>query len=107
MGGYNSGRYGWRGVVEQRKRLHMRTFHRRGWLRPGLSGILQWSSDGEPSGTVGYRTDHDALYLHYTVRADDEQEQVEQRIAIERLPCRYGGERHYWRCPRCSRRIEV
>jgi ribosomal protein S27AE len=107
MGGYNSGRYGWRGVVEQRKRLDIREFRRRGWLRSGSSGTLHWSRDGEPDGSIDIWMDHNALHLEYTVGADDEREQVEQRIAIERVACRYGGYRPYWRCPRCGRRIEV
>jgi hypothetical protein len=49
----------------------------------------------------------DALHLKYTIGVDHEREHVEHRIAIERVPCRFGGHRHYWRCPRCSRRIEV
>lgn len=48
MGGYNSGRYGWHGVMESRKRLDIRDCRRRGWLHAGASGRYECNRDGEP-----------------------------------------------------------
>src|SRR5262245_30530911 len=107
MGGHSSGRHGWRGVVEQRKRLDVRIFRRRGWLRRGGAGVLRWTSNGEPDGSISYCLGDDELRLDYTVGEGDDRARVTQRISLERTRCRYGGHRHYWRCPRCARRVEV
>jgi len=108
MGGYNSGRYAWCGVVEQRKRLDIRQCARRGWLRMGTSGSYQWTQDGEPCGSVSYTVGGGALELRYTILSgENEGEAVRITIPIRRVPCRYGGERLYWACPNCYRRCEV
>src|SRR5262245_26315858 len=108
MGGYNSGRYGWRGVIEQRKRLDIRQCVRRGWLRAGTSGSYSWTQDGEPSGSVSYTVLDGALELRYTILSDpNEDAEVRVSVPIRRVPCRYGGERLYWACPNCYRRREV
>jgi len=106
MGGYNSGRRGWRGVIECQQRLDIRMFVRRGWLHRS-SGSYQWSSDGEPAGSVSYTVSADALDLRYTVPDEVEDIPVHISIPIRRTPCRYGGERHYWGCPNCGRWCEV
>ena len=111
MGGYGSGRSGWRGVIEGRRRMDIRWMRWRGWLIPGAEGSLSWSSNGESAGTASYRVDADLghIELLYSVRDDDGDswERVQIRVPITRAPCRYGGERTYWRCPRCWRRCEV
>ena len=94
--------------MEQRKRLDIRQWTRRGWLRVGTSGGYSWTQDGEPTGSVSYTVLDDALELRYTITSgDDEGESVRVTIPIRRTACRYGGERLYWACPNCYRRCEV
>lgn len=111
MGGYGSGRSGWRGVIEGRRRADIRMMRRRRWLIPGAVGSLSWFFNGEPLGEVSYRVgvNLDHLELLYNIRGDDGAtwDLVQIRVPITRVPCRYGGERTYWRCPRCWRRCEV
>jgi hypothetical protein len=106
MGGYNSGRHGWRGVIESRKRLDIRQC--RSWLRPGRLGTYSWNQDGEPCGSVSYSVLDGALELRYTITdGEDEGQSIRVTIPVRRFPCRYGGERLYWSCPNCFRRCEV
>lgn len=109
MGGYGSGRQGWRGVIEHRLRLDVRTFRRRGWLDAGeMDGVLRWWRDGEETASLRCRIDAAAMVLNYT--ATDESGQpvpVEVTVPMARSACRFGGHRHYWLCPRCWRRCEV
>jgi len=108
MGGYNSGRHGWRGVIEQRRRLDVRRFQQYNLLnKPGSAGIWRWSQDGETTGTVGYLVRDDTLELRYTASDEDGSQDIRYWIGVERGACRYGGHRFYWRCPFCHRRCEV
>jgi hypothetical protein len=63
MGGRGSGRPAQRAILEQRLRLDIRMFRRRGWLTASPSGVLQWSQDGEAMGEFGVpvRTTADGL----------------------------------------------
>jgi hypothetical protein len=58
-------------------------------------------------GSVGYAFERDAMVLSYSIGSADDLQHVQVRIDIDRVPCRYGGNRRYWTCPRCGARIEV
>ena len=108
MGGYGSGRPALRGVIEDRIRLDVRGCARRGDLEPGSAGKLSWSCDGEETASAGYRAQDGALELHYTITSEDEERiPVAITIPVRLTPCRFGGYRSYWQCPRCGRRCEV
>ena len=77
MGGYNSGRSGWRGVMEQRTRLDIRKLHRYRILdHLGAAGTWQWSAEGEVTATVDYRVYADSIGLEYKVTDDNGSEHV-------------------------------
>ena len=89
MGGYGSGRPRRHGVIEQRLRLDVRTFRRRGWLARNHAGVLRWSQDGEETGSLGYRIDDDSMVLTYQTKDDDGQVlPIQITVPIRRLPCR-------------------
>jgi hypothetical protein len=100
-------------TCESVKALDVNWLRRRGELTPGRWSWVSWSCGGEPSGSIQLRAEHDAVVLHYKVRdwAGGEWEPVEQRIAIERTPCRFGGSRPWFRCTvysggrYCGRRV--
>ena len=104
MGGFGSGRTGWRPVGEQMLRLDVRFLHRKGWLCPGMSLTLSWSWGGEPISSVGVATNADSIGLFYSTK---DGEQVHLSVGLERTPCTYGGTRPWFLCPRCSRRVAV
>lgn len=50
MGSFSSGRgsYASTGTVEQARRIDIRYMKKRGLLRPGLNGTLNWNRGGTP-----------------------------------------------------------
>lgn len=120
MGGYGSGRRGsGQGTTDSLLSLDIRYLRRAGFFQapPGqvYSGSLAWSCRGQPSGDIsvivrGAETAYPPeLELHYRTRARGETAwtEVDERIAIETTPCRYGGERPWFLCPRCFDRRAV
>jgi hypothetical protein len=114
MGGFGSTRWAWistRDTVESSRSLDISRLHRAGCLNPGYRGGCEWTRDGEPVASVRLQRDGDALVLCYRVqRYGQEWQDVEQRTQIVWRPCRLGGERPYFLCPRvvngivCGRR---
>ena len=103
MGNWNSGRW----HLHQRKtttdevlRLDIRVMKRQGMLDDdGFSHTLRWHCEGELLASTGYRLEDSHLIL--------DQEGVEQLISVECTPCHFGGQRHWFHCPRCDRRAEL
>lgn len=55
--------------------------------------IFDWVESGHPHAR-----------LRHSIRTDNGAE-VEYRVALARLPCRFGGERWWWRCPNSGARV--
>lgn len=111
MGGRGSGRH-WRWdsktTIEKTKRIDIRYMKNQGMLRPGYIGILSWSCGNRPTGFINFRTHHDRLVLSYRYRQyGGEWEDVEETVWLDRTVCNYGGQRAWFRCPGCRRRIAV
>jgi len=104
VGGYGSGRPGWRPVGEDMLRLDVHFLHGKDWLRPGLSFTLSWSWRGEPRASIGVITNTDCIHLMYGTK---DGEHVDELVDLDRTPCNYGGERTWFLCPRCGRRVAV
>ena len=103
----NSGRHRQHGILEQRLRIDIRTFHTRGWWGEGWH-VLRWSADGEESGSIGYQVSGNAVTFAWSTRDDDDKPlPVRLTVDVDRLACRFGGFRRYWLCPRCRCRCEV
>jgi len=108
MGGYNSGRSGWRRKVESQHSVDIRWMKRNGWLYNGHTGRLTWNCRGEETGSISYRVTDEALTLIYRYRTHaDEWKPVEAEISLMRTDCNYGGERVWMRCPCCLRRCAI
>lgn len=112
MGGWGSGRYGYRTArtTEAAKRVDIRYIRKQGWLYDGRTGLLSWTCRGEPSGTVGYHIYGDTFILDYKVQENGGAwEAIKLPVALSSTPCRYGGKRYYFLCPglNCGRRCEV
>lgn len=111
MGGRGSGRY-WHTsnttTIEATKRIDIRYMRRHGLLRPDWTGSLNWTRRGEPAGEISYTCHTDRIVFNCRYRSgDSDWEPVEQIIYFDRTPCHIGGERLWFRCPRCRRRCEV
>jgi hypothetical protein len=109
MGGLGSG-------GANRKRPHFEGFRRinvgylvkRGMDRPGTYSTHSWHDNWKrPTGSIQVVGGDGFVTLVYSVRSGetDEWQQIEERVALARVPKPFGGEQTYFRCPRCSRRV--
>jgi hypothetical protein len=102
MGGYGSGRTGGRPtsgacgslILSMRGLEPIANAQRLGHLKFECDGdeftvhiCIDWTAAGYPHAT-----------LRHPIRAEDERE-IEYRVDLVRVPCRYGGVRWYWHCP--------
>jgi len=109
MGGYGSGRRGWKPKASEFSRFDLRRLARGGFLSPGRYSTWTWSRNGEPTGSINVRAEFGRVILSYRHRHrwEDEWHDAEDAVPLEWSRCNYGGERVWFRCPRCHRRIAV
>jgi hypothetical protein len=111
MGGPGSGMwYRWdtRTTLDQVHQLDVRWLHRHGYL-DHLSRWVTWSRGERQTGSVGVRLVDGCLVVEYRCRqrGTDAWEDIRQVITLEWTPCHYGGQRPWFRCPGCQRRVAV
>ena len=113
MGGYFSTRWGstpTRQDTDPLLKLDIRTVHKMGALQPGAVATHEWTSRGEPAGTITtiMSTTRPALTLSYSIRKPGENWQpIKETVFLDTTPCNYGGERFWFHCPRCHQRRAV
>lgn len=100
---YGAGRPALHAKTSHYLRLDVRDLHRRGSLTPGTSYGWTWTRDGKQVGSVGVRIESHAVHLDYA--RDGKTEHVELRL--QRTSCQYGGNRPWFTCPRCGRRMAI
>lgn len=106
MGGFGSGRSGWRRKAEDMLCLSVHAVHRRGFLTPGASCLWTWTWTTGDKASIGLQALAGALRLDFRVRSGgDDWRDVVQTVDLEHTPCHYGGTRPWFRCPRCGRRV--
>lgn len=112
MGGYGSGRPGWKDKVEEYRCLDVNQLHRAGCLAPGTSGGWLWMRDGERVADISLQSTGRALTLSFRFRRrGDDWQDVRQSVTLASTPCRFGGTRPWFICPgvvngkRCGRRV--
>jgi hypothetical protein len=100
--------FGGRPTVESCKALDVRVMQRMDLLQPGASGTSRWSRNGEPTGSVDFRTEPDAIVLIYRsrLRGSTEWKDIRQRVPLSWTACALGGRRPWFRC-RCGRRVAI
>lgn len=107
MGGYGSGRQGWRIKAEECCRLDIRYLHRRGILT-SVWRSFNWSRGDEPAGSIHYCGNGDSITLNYRTREyGGEWQPMRYDVQIVWTPCNYGGSRPWFLCPNCYRRVAV
>lgn len=104
-GGYRfgAGRPGWHAKTAAALRLDVRKLHRDGHLSGHNRMTWRWSNGA----TVGMDTAPDAVTLSYRYKFSDGWRDISQRVNLERTSCNYGGERPWFRCPRCCGRVAI
>src|SRR6266436_3671327 len=98
--------FGDRATCESCISIDVRRWHRGRKLDAGLSFSCSWTCGGEPSGSIGVRTEVDAVVLMYSARGwrDIEWKSVHQRVPITWTACHLGGRRPWFLCPGYSDR---
>ncbi|MGM0583757.1 MAG: hypothetical protein ACQEUZ_03805 [Pseudomonadota bacterium] len=90
--------------------MNVNKLNRDGSLKPGFIGERVWYSlrDGRRTASIGLHTETDRLVLSFrSPETGGAWVDIEQSVAITREPCRYGGSRPYFLCPKlgCGRRV--
>lgn len=112
MGGRGSGRryQGGKRTTSDMLRLDIRLLQRKGWLTPGRLIDLNWSSNGTERGPIKMRTDADHVTLIYRSRSNgngDDWQQMEYPVPLEWTGCNLGGQRAWFHCPKCGKRVVI
>ena len=108
MGGRGSGRrssYGGKPETNDSMPLDIRKIARTGLLIPGSSFGWQWTVNDRPVASIRIWVDRESLVLSYRMKSTGEV--VEQRVQMHTTPCHLGGQRHWFTCPRCRKRVAV
>ncbi len=111
MGGPGSGTwYRWtkKTYADELKNIDVRYLKKQGLLKPGYTGSLSWSRNGESTGSIGYTMHTDRMILNYRHRQYDEDWQdVKDTIRLVQTACHFGGYRKWFICPSCSKRVGI
>ena len=108
MGGRGSGRcssYSGKPETRDSMPLDSRKITRKGLLVPGNSFSWQWLVNDRQVAGISIRVGFQCIVLSYRLKSTGEV--VEQRVQTQTSPCHLGGQRHWFTCPRCSKRVAV
>ena len=108
MGGLGSGRrsdYSGKAEINDSMLLDIRKITRKGLLVPGNGFSWQWLVNDRQVAGISIRVAFQGMVLSYRMKSSDEV--VEQRVQTQTSPCHLGGQRHWFTCPRCSKRVAV
>ena len=108
MGGLGSGRrssYSGKPETGDSMPLDIRKITRKGLLVSGNSSSWQWLVNDRQVAGITIRVDLQNVVLSYRMKGTGEV--VEQRVQTQTSPCHLGGQRHWFTCPRCSKRVAV
>lgn len=112
MGGAGSGRHFQFGAdtTDDYRSIDVRWLKRRRMLRPGASGSLTWSRQGEVVGSIQIQTESGRVILKYRHKSGgDEWRNESYPVFLDATLCHLGGERQWFLCPArgCDRRVAV
>ena len=108
MGGFGSGRRGGKDCTDDMRSIDVRRLQREGLLIPGQSRRWRWLRHGQEVASIAFAVEHDYVRFTYRHSAGGGQWQdVHAAAYLERTPCRFGGSRAWWLCPRCGQRVAI
>jgi len=109
MGGRGSGRqssFSGKAETNDSMPLDIRKITRKGLLVPGRSFSWQWLVNDRQVAGISVKVVFDqGMVLSWRMKSTGEVD--EQRVPTQSSPCHLGGQRHWFTCPRCSRRVAV
>ena len=101
MGGFGSGRRSDKPKIEECNSIDANQLNRSGCLKSGWCGTTTWSRNGVKTSSIIMRASTESLQLSYSTKQFGT---VYQSVTINRIPCRFGGSRAYFRCE-CNKRV--
>ena len=88
--------------------LDIRRIARAGLLTPGSPFSWQWSRGGNVVASISITVYTSAsVTLDYRTRKHGELDNKRYDVMVDWTACNYGGERPWWLCPCCGRRVAV
>jgi len=107
--------YGARSTCESCMLIDVRRWHRKGLLSAGQHFTNSWTFGDEPAGTIGVRTEANAVVLTYRTRSWQaaDWKSISQRVPITWTDLHFGGRRPWFICSMychgqyCGRRVAV
>jgi hypothetical protein len=101
MGGYGSGNYGGKSLVENHHCLDVNRMRRTNRLI-GWSGVINWRNDfGKITGYITLKSGVDQMTASGTLN----QKPWKQTFDIAWTPCNFGRARPWFLCPYCFKRV--
>ncbi|MGA2939202.1 MAG: hypothetical protein ABSF52_19185 [Syntrophobacteraceae bacterium] len=110
MGGIGSGMWSRRDkktTIEECRRLEVLILHRKNALNFGCSGTITWKRNDRPWGEIRIEVETTSLDLVYHYTGYGGSQDVKERVPLAWTSCNYGGERPWFLCPGCGRRVGV
>ncbi|WP_254797457.1 hypothetical protein [Geopseudomonas aromaticivorans] len=93
-------------TTEDHRALDVRKLHRAGALAAGRSCGWEWSRRGEVVASIGIEAESlECLRLRYQLTRQGKTEAKDYRVPITWTPCHLGGNRPWFLCPCCGRRV--
>lgn len=74
-------------------------------LCDGASGSVWWTGAGRECASVAWEVKHQSLYLSYEVRGGSGPQPDSYPVHLVSTPTRFSGERLWFSCPGCKRRV--
>ncbi len=107
MGGPGSGRRGGRDVTADYRRFDVRQLQRARVLTPGWRGRWCWYRRGEKRAEINIEVGEASIQLRYRATDRGEWKDYDYTVRLSRSSCHYGGERPWFLCPHCGRRVAI
>lgn len=88
--------------------LDIRHVKRETQLEIGTTFVWSWYRNGRLRDCLALVAEHGGIHLTQVVQTSSgENIQKQVFLTLETTPCHMGGERVWWSCPRCFRRVAV
>ncbi len=96
-----------RSTTEDYRRLDVRELHKAGMLAAGHRGAWNWYSRGTLRASIHVQAEAGRLILNYAAASNGERKDCRYPVGLSWTPCCFGGERPWFLCPACRRRVAI
>jgi hypothetical protein len=95
-------------TTNQMHDLDIRRVHRAGNLTPGVYSGWSWKWLLGNVSSISLYAGGGGVTLSYSItNREGQRQEYRYRVGIEWTPCNYGGQRPWWTCPECGRRVAI